>query len=317
MNSKNQVPEWLLNSKEMGMCPCGCIGKRKKVSFLEKTINDITKILKEVIFFEDIAFEKGFLQKLDPRIKVISLIILISTATLIHNVLILIIIYLLSCILAKISCISLKLYFKRIWLVVPLFTAVTVLPSIFNYVRPGNSLISLINFGHELHLGPFTFPEELAITKQGVSGATLLIIRVGIAVSLAFLFTATTRFNNLMKAFRVLFLPKIFITILEMCYRYIFILLNITTEMFVARKSRTLSKIDSKEGRRFVSNAMGSLFGKSYALSEEVYGAMLSRGYKGEPVIMNKFKFILFDFQWLLAVVICVLAAFGGEIILG
>ena len=38
MNSKNQVPEWLLNSGEIGICPCGCIGKRKKVSFLEKTM---------------------------------------------------------------------------------------------------------------------------------------------------------------------------------------------------------------------------------------------------------------------------------------
>jgi len=317
MNSENKIPEWLLNSGEIGMCSCGCIGKRKKGSFLEKTINDIAKLLKEVIFFEDIAFKKGFLQKLDPRVKVISLIILILTSTLIHNVLILALIYLISCILAKISYVSLKLYFKRIWLITPLFTGIAVLPSIFNFVRPGTTLISLINFGHKVHLGPLTFPNELTITSQGVSGAILLIVRVGISISLAFLFTSTTRWTNLLKAFRILFLPKIFITTLEMCYRYIFILLNITTDMFVARKSRTLSKIDSKEGRRFVSNTIGSLFGKSYALSEEVYGAMLSRGYTGEPVIMNKFKFTLLDFQWLLCVVICTLAAFGGEIILG
>jgi len=317
MNSKHQVPDWLLNSGEVGMCPCGCSGKRKKSGFLEKTINDIANLLKEVIFFEELALQKGFLQKLDPRVKVISLIMLITTATLIHNVFILAVIYLASCILAEISCISLKLYIKRIWLIVPLFTGIMVLPSIFNFVRPGTSLISLINFGHQLHCGPFTFPAELSITKQGAAGAVLLIIRVGIAVSLSFLFTATTHWNNLLKSFRVLLLPKIFITTLEMCYRYIFILLSITTDMFVARKSRTFGKIDSKDGRRFVSNAIGSLFGKSYALSEEVYGAMLSRGYKGEPVIMNRFKFTMLDFQWLLVLAICILAAFGGEIILG
>jgi len=317
MNSKNKIPEWLLSSGEIGMCPCGCIGKRKKGSFLEKTINDIAKMIKEVIFFEDLALQEGFLQKLDPRVKVISLTILVLASTLIHNVIILTILYLISCILAKLSFVSLKLYFKRIWMITPLFTGIAVLPSIFNYVRPGTSLISLINFGHQVHFGPLTFPAELTITYQGVSGAILLIVRVGVSISLAFLFTSTTRFTNLMKAFRVLFLPKIFVTTLEMCYRYIFILLNITTDMFVARKSRTFRKFDSKEGRRFVSNTIGSLFGKSYALSEEVYGAMLSRGYKGEPVIMNRFKFTLLDFQWLLGVVICVLAAFGGEIILG
>ncbi|WP_298845945.1 cobalt ECF transporter T component CbiQ [Clostridium sp.] len=317
MDSKNQVPDWLLNSGEVSLCPCGCIGKRKKGSFLEKTINSIAKILKEVIFFEDIALKKGFLQKLDPRIKVISLFILILTSTLIHNVLILTILYLISCILAKISYIPLKSYFKRIWLITPLFTGIAVLPSIFNFVRPGTTLISLIDFGHKLHLGPLIFPSVLTITSQGLSGAILLIVRVGVTVSLAFLFTTTTRWASLLKALRVLLLPKIFITTLEMCYRYIFILLNITTDMFVAKKSRTFSKTSSKDGRHFVSNAIGSLFGKSYALSEEVYGAMLSRGYKGEPVIMNRFRFTLLDFQWLLCVIICVLAAFGGEIILG
>lgn len=317
MNSQNQVPEWLLSSGEIGMCPCGCIGKRKKGSFLEKTINDIAKLLKEVIFFEDIAFKKGFLQKLDPRVKVISLILLVLTSTLIHSIPILVIIYLISCILAKISYVSLKLYFKRIWLITPLFTGVAVLPSIFNYVRPGDTLISLINFGHKLSIGPLTFPAQLTITSQGVHGALLLIIRVGVSISLAFLFTSTTRWTNLLKAFRVLLLPKIFITTLEMCYRYIFILLNITTDMFISRKSRTFDKIDSKEGRHFVSNAIGSLFGKSYALSDEVYGAMLSRGYKGEPVIMNRFKFTFLDLQWLIGMFICILAAFGGGIILG
>ena len=31
------TPAWLLQS-EVGLCPCGCIGKRKKADFIEKTI---------------------------------------------------------------------------------------------------------------------------------------------------------------------------------------------------------------------------------------------------------------------------------------
>jgi len=317
MSTKNQVPEWLLNTGEIGMCPCRCIGKRKKISFLEKTIDDVSKLLKEVIFSEEIAFKDGFLQRLDPRVKVITMILLILMVTLINNTLVLVIVYLCSCILAKISRIPISFYFKRVWLVVPLFTGIMVLPCIFNFVRDGDSIISLINFGQVLHIGFFTFPSELTITKQGLAGAILLILRVGLAVSIALLLTVTTRWANLLKAFRILFLPKIFITILEMCYRYIFILLNITTDMFIARKSRTFDKIHVKEGRKFVANAMGSLFGKSYALSEEVYDAMVSRGYKGEPVIMNRFSFTLLDFQWIIGVLIFILVSFGGEIILG
>lgn len=317
MNMKDQMPEWLLTKEKNEVCPCECIGKRRKVGFLEKTINDIDKFLKEVIFCEDIAYKKGFLQKLDPRVKVITLIVLVLSVTFIHKIAVLSILYLISCILAKISHISIKFYFKRIWLIVPFFTGIMVMPSIFNFVTKGDSLITLLNFGHQLHFGPFILPSELMITKQGVFGAFLLIVRVGISVSLAFLFISTTPWSNLLKALRVLFLPKIFITILEMCYRYIFILLSITTEMFIAKKSRTFAETDSKEGRRFVSNAMGSLFGKSYTLSEEVYGAMISRGYKGEPVLINNFKITMIDFQWLLGTAICILLAFGGEIIIG
>lgn len=317
MNTKDQIPDWLMNQGEIGMCPCGCIGKRKKTSFIEKTIKDVTRLIQEVIFSEEVALRDGLLQKLDPRVKVISIILIILTATLIQNVLILIILYFLSCLLAKVSFIPIKFYIKRVWFIIPLFTGIMILPSIFNFVRPGDTLLTLINFGHKIHLGLLTFPDELTITKQGLSGAILLIIRVGLAVSLALLLTITTRWANLLKAFRVLFLPKIFIITLEMCYRYIFILLNITTDMFVARKSRAFGKIDHREGRKFVSNAIGSLFGKSHTLSEEVYSAMLSRGYKGEPVVINRFKFTILDFQWILIIMICVLAAFGGEILLG
>ncbi len=299
------------------MCPCSCIGKRNKVNYLEKTINDVTNFLRENIFSEEIAFRKGFLQKIDPRVKVITTISLIFTAALIHNVSILLALYFLSCLLALSSGITLKFYIKRVWLVVPLFTGIMLIPSLFNFVRPGDNLFTLIRFSHQLQLGSFAFPQELAITRQGLSGAFLLIVRVGLSVSLALLMTVTTRWAYLLKALRVMFMPKIFIATLEMCYRYIFILLSITSDMFMARKSRTFLNKNTKEGRQFVSNTIGTLFGKSLNLSEEVYSAMLSRGYRGEPRLINRFKFTLLDLQWIIIVLLVMLTAFGGEILLG
>lgn len=317
MKSSRQVPEWLLTQQEIGMCPCGCIGKRKKANFLEKTIDDVAKIIKNVIFSEDIAFRTGFLQKLDPRVKVFTTLTLIFTTVLIHNLSILFFLYLTTCVMAYFSKISLSFFIKRVWLVIPIFTGIMVLPSLLNIVRPGDTLFTLINFGHQIHIGPLTIPAVLTITKQGVWGAVLLIVRVGVSVSLAVLLTLTTRWTNLLKAFRILLMPKIFIMVLEMSYRYIFILLNITIDMFIARKSRTVGKINSKEGRRFISNAIGSLFGKSFTLSEEIYAAMLSRGYTGEPKLINKFKFTILDFQWVIIVFIVILTAYGGDMYFG
>jgi len=317
MDSKNSVVEWLLTNEENELYPCEPSGARKKSDFLEKTINDASNLLKDVIFLEDTASQNGLLQKLDPRTKVVSLFFLVTTSSFIRSIAILAALYAASCSLAVLSRIPLKLYIKRVWLVIPLFTGVMVFPSIFNFVRPGDSLVSIINFGHQLHFGGLVFPAELFVTKQGLKGAVLLILRTGTAVSFAFLFTATTRWNEFLKALRVLYLPQVFVATMEMCYRYIFLLLNITTEMFIARKSRTVEKIDSKSGRRFASKTMAGLLGKSFALNEEVYEAMVSRGYKGEPAVLNRFRFTLLDFQWILCLLICILAAFGGEILLG
>jgi cobalt/nickel transport system permease protein len=51
---------------------------------------------------------------------------------------------------------------------------------------------------------------------------------------------------------------------------------------------------------------MASLWHRSYLLNEMVYGAMLSRGYAGEPVVLHDFKTRLRDWVWLLFVVVLV-----------
>ena len=38
------TPAWLVQG-EVALCPCGCIGKRKKGSFVEKTLNGGTALM--------------------------------------------------------------------------------------------------------------------------------------------------------------------------------------------------------------------------------------------------------------------------------
>src|SRR5581483_9838998 len=53
-------------------------------------------------------------------------------------------------------------------------------------------------------------------------------------------------------------------------------------EMFVARRSRTVGRATNAQGRGFLGAAIGALFGKALALSEEVHAAMIARGFQGE-----------------------------------
>ncbi|HTX97544.1 MAG TPA: hypothetical protein VME67_23570, partial [Mycobacterium sp.] len=57
------APDWLLN-REAALCPCGCIGKRRKGSHIEKTLTGAAQLLRQVMFSEDTAAQPGMLQRL-------------------------------------------------------------------------------------------------------------------------------------------------------------------------------------------------------------------------------------------------------------
>lgn len=281
-----ELPSWLCE-KNSAMSVGNSRGRCKN-NFIEKTLKDIVSILSDAFFSEKIALRKGFLQSLDPRVKVLSLFILLVAVNFCSNLLLLWTFYFILLALAVSSNLPLRQMLSRVWLVIPLFTGIMVFPSLFNWVRPGDSLWVLVNFEHPLQIGPLVLPEYLAVTKQGLAGAGLLISRVGISVSLALVLTLSTRWMAILRALRSFYVPRIFISTLEMTYRYIFVLVRAIEEIFIARKSRDAGQSATKEQRRFVAAAMGGLFGKSLQMSEEVYSAMLARGYTGEMRVLHQ-----------------------------
>jgi cobalt/nickel transport system permease protein len=77
--------------------------------------------------------------------------------------------------------------------------------------------------------------------------------------------------------------------------------------MYDARRARTVGdERDVKGGRRFVAASAGALFGKAHTLSEEVYLAMLSRGYDGNVRTLQRSRPRWIDAGWVVA---CVVAA--------
>jgi hypothetical protein len=79
-----QTPSWLLEREE-GLCQCGFIGKRRKGSYLEKTIKSGAGLLRQVMFSDELAHRPGALQRLDPRVKVIGFLGLLVVAAFVHS----------------------------------------------------------------------------------------------------------------------------------------------------------------------------------------------------------------------------------------
>jgi cobalt ECF transporter T component CbiQ len=274
---------------------------------IEKTITGGASLLRQAMFSDDMARRRGLLQRVDPRIKVVTILGLLVTAALVHHIPILFATYLGTLLLAARSGLSLPFFVKRVWLFIPLFTGIIVLPATLNVVTPGDVMVPLGTwFGH-----------ELGLTSQGLTSAGLLVARVATSISLAVLLTLTTPWSRLLAALRALFVPRMFVLVLGMAYRYLFHLLGSVTDMYTARRARTVGEsVDHTTSRRFVAASAGALFGKAHALSEEVHMAMVSRGYTGDLRTTGALQLRLVDVCFGLACLSAAAVTLGADRVL-
>jgi cobalt/nickel transport system permease protein len=185
---------------------------------------------------------------------------------------ILVSIYIFTLFLAYISKIRIWFFIKRVWIFIPIFAGLIAIPAIFDIFTPGEPIYSF-----------FVFGKQVSITRQGLLGAVLLVTRVATSVSLVVLLTVTTRQVDILKSLRVFGVPKIFVMTLGMMYRYVFLFIKVLEDMHLAIKSRIIRKRGAKFGQRWVASRMSAAWQKSRKLSEDIYLAMVSRGYTGEP----------------------------------
>jgi cobalt/nickel transport system permease protein len=266
-------------------------------SFIERALVDINHTLEQSLFAEQTARQPGLLQRLDPRLKILSTLLVLMAVSLSHSLIVIAVLYLLTLGLALLSMVPLAFFVKRVWLFIPFFTGVIALPALF--VTPGPVLVHL--------------PLGLVITQNGCMTALFLLLRVGTSVSLAVLLVLTTPWNSILKALGVLRIPAVVILILGMTYRYIHLLLHITTDMFLSQKSRLLRRMTGSEERRMIAATSGTLLGKSLQVSSDVYLAMQSRGFRNYPRTMDTFKMRWMD--WLSGAVVFITV--GAAIWLG
>jgi len=102
-----------------------------------------------------------------------------------------------------------------------------------------------------------------------------------VSVSLSVLRVMTKPVADLLKSLQAVLVPQLFILVLAMDYRYIFLFLHITNGMFEARKSRIVARTSGGEQRRWITWSMGGMLNRSVKMSNDVYAAMVARGFSG------------------------------------
>jgi cobalt ECF transporter T component CbiQ len=277
------LPAWLTRPQDPPP-PAG----RSGVSFLTTLVAGVSRFVEDAFAGDALSERHGLLQALDARAKIAGLLSLVVTAAFSSSLGALVLLLAGAVALIPLSRLSLRRFVVRVWLFVPLFTLVAVLPSATSWVTPGEPVVDLWGAG--------------SVTREGLEVVARIALRVTAAVTFGVLLAATTRWDRLLAGLRGLRLPRTFVFILAATYRYVVQLVRLVQDFALARLSRSVGPVSRRDDRRFIAAAVGTLFVRSQALGEEVHLAMLARGYTGEARALEAARFRAVDVAWLVAV---------------
>lgn len=252
--------------------------------YLERSVNGFLRVLEHTLESEELTRRAGFLQGLDPRVKLAGILGLIAAGAAARRLAVIGGLFAVALILAVSSRVPLRTLAVRIWAGAFVFTGLIALPALF--LTPGRVVARLPGLGWPL-------------TEQGIQGALYLVSRVETTATFSLLLVLSTPWNHVLKALRVFRAPILLVVILGMTYRYILLMIAIAREMFEARRSRTVGRLEGAEGRRMAVAAAGVLLNKTMQLSGDVYLAMQARGFRGEVYVLDEFAMNLRDWSCL------------------
>ena len=132
-------------------------------------------------------------------------------------------------------------------------------------------------------LGPVT----LTPTYEGLVFVATIMWKSWIAVTASVVLASTTRYLDIAAALRWFRVPALLVAVMEMMYRYVFLLGAEARRMLAARRSRSAALEGVRPGgsvswrARVTGQMAGSLFVRTLNRAERVHMAMASRGYDG------------------------------------
>ncbi|MDD5258415.1 MAG: energy-coupling factor transporter transmembrane component T [bacterium] len=210
-------------------------------------------------FADEYSKINGVLQKIDPRIKIIStvLFVLLVNITSFNN--------------------SFSLIYYTFILVLCTLLANVPLLRIFR-----KSLVSL----------PFIiffalFSLFYHHRQPWFSG--IIVVKAYLSILTMILLISTTSFSHFLKALQKLKIPVVLVMIFSFMYRYLFVITDELMNVKTAKDARTVG--GSKWFHtKVLANIIGVVFISSYERSERIYQAMLSRGFDGTIRTLDDFS---------------------------
>lgn len=156
----------------------------------------------------------------------------------------------------------------------------------------------------------YSFPVgnwNISLTSSGIELMGTLLAKAWLSVICIAVFMYATRIYDFFKGLERLGCPRVLVMLLNVMYRYIFVIHDEAVRLKQARDSRYFGG-GLLLNIKTVGYMAGSLFVRSYERAERIYNAMLARGYDGINRTIKMLHFgaedIIFALIWILLVML-------------
>ncbi len=231
----------------------------------------------------------SIIHKFDPRIKIIyafvfSLVIALQNELVPSLIGLLISIILI--IIARIKCLEIinrllivDKFILLLWIVLPL-------------TYPGEPLLKILG---------------LKISQQGLLFTLLLTIKANAIMLILISLIATSSIFDIVHSLLHLKLPDKLVFLFFLIYRYIWVLYDEYEKIVRAAKARGFKLRNAIHTYRTIAYIVGSLIVKSYNRAENLYRAMVCRGFCGKFWLIDHFKFKFVDLLGVILLTVCII----------
>ncbi|MDQ5987961.1 MAG: cobalt ECF transporter T component CbiQ [Syntrophus sp. SKADARSKE-3] len=246
---------------------------------IDKGIRTFSSLILSLSREEDIKSRRGLFQSLDARVKIVFLVLFVAIVslkqTMAHEAAISFIVFS----LAVLSRILLGRFYLRITGLTFFFGFLVAFPAAMNIITPGELLWPLMSLDRSYTFWIYHIPRDIGFTVQGLESLAMLCLRVFNSLSISFLMLFTTPLSEMIKGLQIFRIPGTFLLIITLSMKYIVVFSRNVEDMYLARKSRSLTTERGQAARMWVAGRIAYIFRRSERRYEEIYRAMTARGY--------------------------------------
>lgn len=225
---------------------------------------------KDIYKLERMALKESILHKLNPKIKLIIVLMIIIYGNFQNNIVSLIVLGIYLIFLLFLSGLLFE-GLKRMLLIMPFGIFLALFQPFFR--------------GEEVVYHLFIFP----IYREGIIFGLTMFLKFLISIIAITILATTTPMYEVIGAMRGLGLPNIMATLLGLMVRYLFLMYEILEKTLSAQNVRCFNRynLKYKSVLKTFGYTIGTLFVRSYEQGNKTYWAMVSRGYNANSKVVS------------------------------